>query len=177
MDRKYNEVKVKWMVILFTIHCSLFTASAQRMDNVAEHSKYIQAVDDYCPAPGQFVNDIPMYEDGDTPEIMAQKCTERIAGNYSDTHLISLGGWGGYVTFHFDHSIANIPEERDFAIWGNAYQEMKNLVFGGMNEAGIVMVSKDVNGNGKPDDPWYEISGSCDVDSTGKVDYNYEITY
>ena len=157
MDRKYNEVKVKWMVILFTIHCSLFTASAQRIDNVAEHSKYIQAVDEYCPAPGQFVNDIPMYEDGDTPEIMAQKCTERIAGNYSDTHLISLGGWGGYVTFHFDHSIANIPGERDFAIWGNAYQEMKNLVFGGMNEAGIVMVSKDVNGNGKPDDPWYEI--------------------
>ena len=177
MDRKYNEVKVKWMVILFTIHCSLFTASAQRMDNVAEHSKYIQAVDEYCPAPGQFVNDIPEYEEGDTPEIMAQKCTERIAGDYSNTHLISLGGWGGYVTFHFDHSIANIPGERDFAIWGNAYQEMKNLVFGGMNEAGIVMVSKDVNGNGKPDDPWYEISGSCDVDSIGKVDYNYEITY
>ena len=181
MDRKYNEVKVKWVVrvltILFTIHCSLFTASAQRMDDVAEHSKYIQAVDEYCPAPGQFVNDIPENEEGDTPEIMAQKCTERIAGNYSDTHLISLGGWGGYVTFHFDHSIANIPGKRDFAIWGNAYQEMKNLVFGGMNEAGIVMVSKDVNGNGKPDDPWYEISGSCDVDSAGKVDYNYEITY
>ena len=181
MDRKYNEVKVKWVVrvltILFTIHCSLFTASAQRMDDVAEHSKYIQAVDEYCPAPGQFVNDIPEYEEGDTPEIMAQKCTERIAGNYSDTHLISLGGWGGYVTFHFDHSIANIPGERDFAIWGNAYQEMKNLVFGGMNEAGIVMVSKDVNGNGKPDDPWYEISGSCYVYSAGKVDYNYEITY
>ena len=54
---------------------------------------------------------------------------------------------------------------------------MKNLVFGGMNEAGVVMVSKDVNGNGKPDDPWYEISGSCDVDSIGKVDYGYEITY
>ena len=54
---------------------------------------------------------------------------------------------------------------------------MKNLVFGGMNEAGVVMVSKDVNGNGKPDDPWYEISGSCDVDSAGKVIYGYEITY
>ena len=170
----------RWFyLVIITLNSSFLSLhlSAQRIDNVAEHSKYIQAVDEYCPAPGQFVNDIPMYEDGDTPEIMAQKCTERIAGNYSDTHLISLGGWGGYVTFHFDHSIANIPGERDFAIWGNAYQEMKNLVFGGMNEAGIVMVSKDVNGNGKPDDPWYEISGSCDVDSTGKVDYNYEITY
>ena len=170
----------RWFyLVIITLNSSFLSLhlSAQRIDNVAEHSKYIQAVDEYCPAPGQFVNDIPMYEDGDTPEIMAQKCTERIAGNYSDTHLISLGGWGGYVTFHFDHSIANIPGERDFAIWGNAYQEMMNLVFGGMNEAGIVMVSKDVNGNGKPDDPWYEISGSCDVDSIGKVDYNYEITY
>ena len=82
-----------------------------------------------------------------------------------------------FITFHFDHSIANLPGQRDFAVWGNAYQEMKNLVFGGMNEAGVVMVSKDVNGNGLPDDPWYEISGSCDKDSVGKVDYGYEITY
>ena len=177
MKRKYNDVKVRWVVILFTIHCSLFTASAQRMDNVPEHSKYIQAVDEYRPAPGQYVNDIPEYEEGDDEAAMIRKCTESIAGSYKNTHLISLGGWGGYVTFHFDHSIANIPGQRDFAIWGNAYQEQTNQVFGGMNEAGIVMVSKDVNGNGLPDDPWYEISGSCDVDSIGKVIYNYEVTY
>jgi len=158
-------------------HLSIIPLFAQRMDNVPVHSKYIQAVDEYRPAPGQHVNDKPMYEEGDTPETMAQKCTESIAGSYSDTHLISLGGWGGYVTFHFDHSIANLPGQRDFAIWGNAYQEMLNLVFGGMNEAGIVMVSKDINGNGKPDDPWYEISGSCDEDSIGKVIYDYEVTY
>ncbi len=164
-------------VMLLTIHCSLFTSFAQRMDNVPVHSAFIQAVDEYRPAPGQFVNDIPEYEEGDTPETMAQKCTEIIAGETEDTDLISLGGWGGYVTFHFDHSIANIPGERDFAVWGNAYQEMMNFVFGGMNEAGVVMVSKDINGNGKPDDPWYEISGSCDIDSVGKVDYDYEVTY
>ncbi len=176
-----NTGKVIWMVrvlmALFTIHCSLFTANAQRMDDVTVHSKYIQAVDEYRPAPGQWTNVIPEYEDGDTEADMVRKCTESIAGDYYSTHLISLGGWGGYITFHFDHSIANVPGERDFAVWGNAYQEMKNLVFGGMNEAGIVMVSKDVNGNGKPDDPWYEISGSCDKDSVGKVIYNYEVTY
>jgi hypothetical protein len=145
---------------------------------VTEHSKYIQAVDEYRPAPGQFVNDAPEYEEGDTEADMLRKCNENVAGlGPIDAHLIALGGWGGYITFHFDHSIANIPGERDFAIWGNAYQEMKNLVFGGMNEAGVVMVSKDVNGNGLPDDPWYEISGSCDEDSIGKVDYGYEITY
>ena len=151
---------------------------AQRLADVPEHSKYIQAVDEYRPAPGQFVNDVPEYEEGDTEADMLRKCNENVAGlGPIDAHLIALGGWGGYITFHFDHSIANIPGQRDFAIWGNAYQEMKHLVFGGMNEAGVVMVSKDVNGNGLPDDPWYEISGSCDQDSIGKVDYGYEITY
>ena len=168
-------IRARWLLpfYLFTI----LPLHAQRMDDVTEHSKYIKAVDEYCPAPGQWVNVIPEYEEGDTPEIMAKKCTESIAGDYYNTHLISLGGWGGYVTFHFDHSIANVPNQRDFAIWGNAYQEMTNQVFGGMNEAGVVMVSKDVNGNGKPDDPWYEISGSCDIDSIEKVDYDYEVTY
>ena len=109
---------------------------------------------------------------------MIRKCNERVAGlGPLDAHIVALGGWGGYITFHFDHPIANIPGQRDFAVWGNAYQEMRHLVFGGMNEAGIVMVSKDDNGNGLPDDQWYEISGSCDVDSTGKVTYGYEITY
>jgi len=170
----------KIILILFTIHCSPFTATAQRMDDVAVHSKYIQAVDEYRPAPGQYVNDIPEYETGDTEADMIRKCNTSVAGKSildTEAHLIALGGWGGYITFHFDHSVANVPRERDFAVWGNAYQEMRNLVFGGMNEAGIVMVSKDVNGNGKPDDPWYEISGSCDVDSVGKVIYGYEVTY
>ena len=184
MELLHNKLKVSWIVrvsiILFTIHYSLFTAMAQRMDDVPEHSKYIQAVDEYRPAPGQFVNDAPEYEEGDTEADMIRKCNENVAGRNildEDAHLIALGGWGGYITFHFDHSIANVTGERDFAIWGNAYQEMKNLVFGGMNEAGVVMVSKDVNGNGLPDDPWYEISGSCDIDSIGKMDYGYEITY
>ena len=166
-----------WLKVLPFYLFTLLPLHAQRMDDLPVHSKYIQAVDEYRPAPGQWVNVIPEYEEGDTPEIMAQKCTESIAGDYYNTHLVSLGGWGGFITFHFDHSIANIPNQRDFAIWGNAYQEMTNQVFGGMNEAGIVMVSKDVNGNGKPDDPWYEISGSCDIDSIGKVNYGYEVTY
>ena len=174
-------VNLEFGLSAFLISLSTFlfplSSSAQRMADVTEHSKYIQAVDEYRPAPGQWVNVIPEYEEGDTEADMVRKCTESIAGDYYDTHLISLGGWGGYVTFHFDHSIANIPGKRDFAIWGNAYQEMTSQVFGGMNEAGVVMVSKDVNGNGLPDDPWYEISGSCDADSIGKVVYGYEVTY
>ena len=180
LSNNRTRVMVRVLTILFTFHFSLFTASAQRMDDVTEHSKYIQAVDEYCPAPGQYVNDAPEYEEGDTEADMIRKCNESLAGKSptdQDAHIVALGGWGGYITFHFDHSIANLPGQRDFAVWGNAYQEMKKLVFGGMNEAGVVMVSKDANGNGLPDDPWYEISGSCDVDSVGKVMYDYEVTY
>ena len=139
-------------------------------------SKYILAVDEYRPAPGQFVNSLPLYEEGDDAAAMARKCTEAIAGDKGG--LVSLGGYGGYITFHFDHSIQNVAGERDFMVKGNTfnasdYQGKK----GGSCEPGIVMVSQDVNGNGLPDDPWYELQGSADEDSVGKVVYGYEITY
>ena len=167
---------MKKVLLLLILAIATINASAQRMDHATEHSKYIQAVDEYRPAPGQYINDVPEYETGDTEADMIRKCTESLANN--NRGLVALGAYGGYITFHFDHSIANVPGQRDFAIWGNSYQEELGLFPGaGMGEAGIVMVSKDVNGNGLPDDPWYEISGSCDVDSVGKVDYGYEITY
>ena len=156
----------KKTIIFLALACS-GALQAQRMDNVATHSKYIQAVDEYLPAPGQFVNTMPVGEAGDSPATMAAKCSEYISGEQSSP--ITLGAYGGYVTFHFDHSIANIPGRRDLYIKGNAYV--------GNSEPGVVMVSKDVNGNGLPDDPWYEIAGSADSDSAGLVVYDYEITY
>ena len=130
-------------------------------------SRYILAVDEYVPAPGQFVNELPTATAEDTPASMAQKCTEAIGNGKGG--LVTLGSWGGYITFHFDHPLQNITGECDFAIWGNAYT--------GNSEPGIVMVSQDTNGNGLPDDTWYELSGSADADSIGKVIYNYEVTY
>ena len=138
-----DRVMIRVLLILFILsffHSFIVISMAQRMDNVSEHSKYIQSVDEYRPAPGQYVNDAPEYEEGDTEADMIRKCNENLSGlGPTKSHLVALGGWGGYITFHFDHSIANIPGQRDFAVWGNAYQEMKKLVFGGMNEAGVVM--------------------------------------
>ena len=73
---------------------------------------WLSRVYEYRPAPGQYVNDVPEYEEGDTEADMIRKCNESIAGkapNDVDAHIVALGGWGGYITFHFDHSIANIP--------------------------------------------------------------------
>ena len=111
--------------------------------SIVAQSKYIQAVDEYVPAPGQFTNTMPKADESDTPATMAQKCTEHLANN--NRQMISLGAYGGYVTFHFDHPIVNVPSQMDLLIEGNA--------LAGGSEAGIVMVSQDINANGLPDDP------------------------
>lgn len=163
------------VVCLLMGFMTTLSMNAQQMTNTDTHSQYIMAVDEYVPAPGQWINVLPLHEAGDDAATMARKCTECLAANQRT--LVSLGGYGGYITFHFDHSIANIKGMRDFLIEGNAFQGDATTLAGGSAEPGIVMVSKDINHNGRPDDPWYELSGSADVDSIGKLVFGYEITY
>lgn len=114
-------------------------------------SAYTAKVFDYLPAPGQFVNKLPAYTEGDTHEDMVAKVEKSLVG--SSASMITLGGWGGYVTIGFDHTIVNVAGKRDFRVHGNS--------FSGSAEPAIVMVAYDKNKNGKPDDDeWYEIAGS-----------------
>jgi hypothetical protein len=64
---------------------------------------------------------------------------------------ISLGGWGGYVVFGFDHSVVN-RTGGDIHIEGNPLATW--------HEPGTVWVSQDHNRNGIADDTWYELKGS-----------------
>ncbi len=139
-----------------------------------EYSPNISKVYEYCPAPGQFINTMPIYEPGDNSETMRQKAENDLKNNI----VVSLGAYGGYVTFGFDHTIVNVPDKKDFMITGNsfysdlpAYAELR----GGYSEPGIVMVSFDKNMNGLPDDEWYELAGSEHFKPTTVK--NYEITY
>ncbi len=50
------------------------------VEEEVEYSPYIATVYEYCPAPGQFVNAMPEYREGDTAETMRQKAEEAIAG-------------------------------------------------------------------------------------------------
>lgn len=174
----------KELILLMCVMLALI-AKAQGVN----YSGQIQAVDEYCPAPGQFINTMPPYEEGDNAQTMAQKCTTYLtSANPEEQGIVCLGAYGGYITFHFDHPVANVEGQRDFAIFGNSIrsQLFPDLV-GGAAEPGIVMVSQDTNHNGLPDDTWYEISGSADVDSVAsnnsslnwdrRLIYNYQITY
>ena len=127
----------------------------------------------YTPAPGQFINELKtggFDNTQTTPEAAIAYAEARMSevdrnGN-SYPNWVSLGGFGGYIIVGFDHSIDN-SGDYDLGILGNS--------FSGSSEPGIVWVMQDENGNGLPDDTWYELAGS----ETGKTEtiQNYSVTY
>ncbi|MBP3353437.1 MAG: cell surface protein [Bacteroidales bacterium] len=128
-----------------------------------EYKPTMSKVLEFNPAPGQFINDLPEYEEGDTKEIIRQK-TEQYLLNGS---MVSLGSFGGYIIVGFDHTILNETDKKDFFLGSNA--------FTGSSECGIVSVSLDRNNNGIADDEWYELAGSeYNKPETIK---NYQVTY
>jgi hypothetical protein len=157
-DRKHSAMHGgRKAAVALTVIWTAIVATAQ--------SPYIHRVFDYMPAPGQFVNTMPACTSGDTQADMNRKVEACIAGAHHNEALITLGGYGGYVVFGFDHEVRNVAGKYDFRILGNAYYADNNpngdaSREGGSCEPGIVMVSRDVNGNGLPDDPWYELAGS-----------------
>lgn len=117
-------------------------------------SKFISKVIEYRPAPGQY--GLSSYS--------SLANANSIVGKYGSP--VTLGMFGGYIVFQFDHSVINW-NGTDFVVRGNA--------FATANEPGAVMVSFDANGNGLPDDEWFELKGDLyDAESTIA---DYEITY
>ena len=128
---------------------------------------------DYTPAPGQFINETKTggFDGTQTTREAAiayaeARMSETDANGNPNPIWVSLGGFGGYIIVGFDHSIAN-SGDCDLGILGNS--------FSGSSEPGVVWVMQDENGNGEPDDTWYELAGS----ETGKEStiQNYAVTY
>lgn len=161
---------MKKKMFVFTVGCVL-------VFEVNANSPYITKVYDFLPAPGQWVNEQPLYEEGDSKADIITKVEAQICGNDIDgatPGLISLGSYGGYVVFGFDHPVVNVSGVYDFKIYGNAFKA-NNASDGGSCEPGIVMVSRDINGNGQPDDEWYELAGS--EYNKSETIKSYRITY
>lgn len=114
---------------------------------------------EFMPAPGQFVREI-------SASTMAKAC-EEAEQKINNMNYVSLGSFGGYIIVGFDHSVLNKEGEYDFAIAGNSFDSS--------SEPGIVWVSQDENGNGLPDDTWYQLRGSeTDKPETRNC---YSVTY
>lgn len=127
----------------------------------------VTKVFEYRPAPGQFINLLPTYTNGDDEQAICNKCLD----SFKSSQLISLGGFGGYIVVGFNHSIINQAGEYDFSIDANAIDYNGEI----SSEPGIVLVSVDSNNNGLPDDEWYELKGS-EYNNPQSIK-NYAITY
>ncbi len=139
-----------------------------------ENPAFANKVWEYVPAPTQFMNTTTVaYEDGFTEDQILELASERLRNG----SLLSLGAYGGYIVVGFAQPVPNVDGEYDLKIYGNAYYSSYAWQdgLGGSAEPGIVLVSKDTNGNGLPDDTWYELAGSEYGKDTETR--NYEITY
>lgn len=145
-------------VITITFDDEYYRAATE--ESKAEFSKVFE----YTPAPGQFIGDGKAGFSGE--ELTAADAVSYAKKRMAEEKYISLGGFGGYVVVGFDHSIDN-SVGYDIAIGGNA--------FNGSSEPGVVWVMQDENGDGEPNDTWYELRGSESGAATTL--HNYSITY
>ena len=127
---------------------------------ISVKAQHVGTVVEFMPAPGQFINVMPSYTVGDDSIAMIAKAQNI----FTQGSLLSLGGCGGYITFYYPQGIGNMAGEYDFRVLGNA--------FANNAEPGVIMVMKDENGNGLPDDTWYEIWGSEHDHAETNTDYS-----
>ena len=174
---RLNRIGLNPNTVVFSNRASSTDTEEEEQPSPDAPSAYANKVLAYRPAPGQFMNtSTTAYEKGFSAEDVRRKAEEKLKDPY--LCLLSLGGFGGSIVVGFDHTVPNMNGAYDFKIYGNAsYDSFGTLTgaLGGSSEPGIVLVSKDMNGNGLADDEWYELKGS-EYDSKHTIK-DYAITY
>ena len=174
---RLNRIGLNPNTVVFSNRASSTGTEEEEQPSPDAPSAYANKVLAYRPAPGQFMNtSTTAYEKDFSAEDVRRKAEEKLKDPY--LCLLSLGGFGGSIVVGFDHTVPNINGAYDFKIYGNAsYDSFGTLTgaLGGSSEPGIVLVSKDMNGNGLTDDEWYELKGS-EYDSKHTIK-DYAITY
>lgn len=95
---------------------------------------------DYNPAPGQFVNEMPVYLSGMT----RQQIQQAALADLQRGRGVSLGAFGGYIVMELAQPIRHRADGNDFKVLGNAFK--------GSAEPGVVEVSTDGT-------QWYALAG------------------
>lgn len=112
----------------------------------------VSRVYEFMPAPGHQVNGYIIVGDSYPPGCTHAQACDSVLAHFSRRWSVSLGSQGGYLVAGFDHSVRNSGGDYDLAIRGNPFSYQ--------SEPGIVWVSQDVNGDGLPNDQWFELAGS-----------------
>lgn len=132
------------LVVIVFAACS--DTPAEEQDNTK--NAYISDVFEYVYAPGQHAD--------------LAHSTDRNNFIGEPTDIVYLGGFGGYIIAGFNHDVKNV-DGFDFEVYGSGVDA----------EPAIVSVMSDDNGDGLPNEQWYELKGS-EFDSSIR---NYEICY
>jgi hypothetical protein len=135
----------------------VLTVAVPETPTTITSNRYVTNFFEYAPAAGQFINEGGWGNQESGKSIVGKQATPGV----------SLGAFGGYAVYGFDHTVINQPEKEDIMLYGNPQPTFA--------EPGVVWVMQDENGNGKPDDTWYELAGS----EFGKEGYvrDYSVTY
>jgi len=142
--------KSTFLILLFV--ALLLVSCTSKNEEPETKSAYITKVFDYAYAPGQHAalalpTDI-QYFVGDPAK---------------HSGWVYLGGFGGYIVAGFDHNVLN-KEGADFEVYA---------LKGSSPEPAIVYVMQDENGDGLPNETWFELKGNQFVNSQR----NYKVTY
>lgn len=151
------------IVLIAALLTIVVSASAQAKQTVK--------VLEYCPAPGQFTNNLPEIDNTMSAEERLKACEQQLKDGYP----VCLGAAGGYITVALDQPIKN-GKGSDIRILGNAFYAANDpkygdATIGGSIEPGIVYVGV---GSSPETAEWYELAGS-EYYTTEM--HRFEITY
>ena len=136
------------MIVFLFVSCKGTDEPSVSEDN----SAYISQVFEYVYGPGQHA------------QLALPTDTAFFIGKPSDTEgWLFLGGFGGYVIAGFNHNVIN-GVGADFEVFA---------LRGSSPEPAVVYVMSDDNGDGKPNETWYELKGNQDSASIR----NYWVRY
>jgi len=114
---------------------------------------------------GSYISEVFEYVYGPGQHAKIAKPTDiaNFIGIPKDDKWLYLGGFGGYVIAGFNHNVTN-GSGADFEVFA---------LQGTSPEPAIVYVMSDTNGDGKPNETWYELTGNQFSNSK----HNYWVRY
>ncbi len=139
------------------VRATAFTALVVLSYASSAEDPWADAVLDYSPAD-------PVNAGFDTPEKAPGEPVGGGTFSANNSSLVCLGVQGGSITLGFDTPVTDDPLNPmglDCIVFGNAFWVNGDPQIK-WQEPALIEISRDVNGNGLADDPWYLIPGSKD---------------
>src|ERR1035437_4072733 len=138
VNQNINSSTNHFICLLVLLSVLLISCNGNNSDPKTS-SAYITKVYDYVYGPGQHAKIAKMTD-----------ISNFIGEPTNDKGWLYLGGFGGYVVAGFDHNVAN-GDGFDFEVYA---------LKGASPEPGVVYVMSDTNGDGLPNETWYELKGN-----------------